>query len=337
MPNKLHDLIARQIELSGPLSVSAYMDICLSHPEYGYYRTRDPLGRDGDFITAPEVSQLFGEMIGIWIVDIWMKLGEPPKIILCEMGPGWGTLMADIIRVLSKAGVKASIHLVETGEVLRAKQKQVIANAEWHSALENVPSDAPIIIIGNEFLDALPLRQLIKTKEGWRERVIGVENGKLVFGIGAGPYSLDIPDAKDGDIFEFSPVREHVWSDICARVRAQKGAALMIDYGYTETRTGTTFQAVQNHAYADVLENPGEQDLTSHVDFARLKELAKGLAISGPLTQGEFLKSLGIEIRAQKLSGLNPDKAESINAGLKRLIHRDEMGQLFKAIHVSNL
>lgn len=319
------------------MSIAEYMDLCLAHPEFGYYRSRDPFGREGDFTTAPEISQLFGEMIGIWVATIWMHLNKPERIILCEFGPGRGTLMSDLLRVANVLGMKdkAEIHFVETSDFLIEKQKEAVTDAKWHSSIETVPQDAPVIFIGNEFLDALPIKQIVKTKEGWRERVVGLEHGKLVFGLGGALSGSDLPEAKENEIYEFSPARENIWMEICRRIEGQTGAALMIDYGYVEAKLGNTLQAVKNHSYAGVLENPGEQDLTSHVDFGKLKQIVDAVDLHGPVTQSEFLKSVGIEARAEKLIELNPDKSETIKSGLKRLIHRDGMGNLFKVIAVT--
>ena len=335
--SKLLDLILRQIRVAGPLSVAAYMDLCLAHHEFGYYRRKDPLGVKGDFTTAPEISQLFGEMIGLWVVDAWQRLGSPPSIILCELGPGRGTLMQDISRIIGKLPElkqALSIHLIETSDVLIEKQKVQVPDAIFHASLQSLPTEVPVIFIGNEFLDALPFRQLIKTKDGWHERVIGDQEGKLVFGIGGAVPANNLPEAEEGSIFEFSPFRENVWADICERIKSQKGAALMIDYGYSDPQTLNTFQAVQNHQYANVLENPGEQDLTSHVDFAALARIAGDARIA---TQADFLKSMGIEVRAQRLATANPDQANDIYGGLHRLIDAEQMGTLFKTISVYTL
>lgn len=335
MPNPLHDLIVRQIKLNWPITIATYMDLCLAHPEYGYYRTGNPVGAAGDFITAPEVSQLFGEMVGIWAADIIVKLGNPKKIYLCELGPGHGTLMKDVMRVLSKLGAAIEVHLVEISETLKAKQKEVLGQVVWHSSVETLPDDAPIIFIANEFFDALSFRQAVKTKVGWQEAVIGLNGDQLAFGLGSLLVGEDLPDAPENSVYEFSPARETMWEEIVARIDRQKGAALVIDYGHLEPKLVGTFQAVKNHRYANVLENPGEQDLTSHVDFSILKHLAKNVQIDHFTTQSEFLKIMGIEIRAENLAHSNPSLRENIMAGLRRLVHRDEMGQLFKVIGIS--
>ena len=336
MSNNLLDIIKTLISLNGPISVANYMDLCLGHPEFGYYRRRDPLGVAGDFITAPEVSQLFGEMVGIWAADMIIKLGNPKKIILCELGPGRGTLMKDVLRVLSSLpNLNIDVHLVEISETLREKQKAALGNVNWHEDLESLPADAPVIFIANEFFDALPFRQAVGTRGGWQEAVIGIQDDKLAFGLGGILAGDDMPDAEPGRVFEFSQIREDVWANILSRIDNQTGAILAIDYGYLNPTFGGSFQAVKNHKYANVLENPGEQDLTSHVDFSILKRLADGLQVDHFTTQGEFLKAMGIEIRAEKLSQSNPSSSESIMAGLKRLIDKDQMGDLFKVIAVS--
>ncbi len=355
MPNPLHDLIVRQIKLNGPITIATYMDLCLGHPEYGYYRKGNPVGAAGDFITAPEVSQLFGEMVGIWAADIIVKLGNPKKIYLCELGPGHGTLMKDVMRVLSKLGAAIEVHLVEISETLKAKQKNLLCfpreNGDlgdvsdprlrgenkiiWHSSVETLPDDAPIIFIANEFFDALSFRQAVKTKVGWQEAVIGLNGDQLAFGLGSLLVGEDLPDAPENSVYEFSPARETMWEEIVARIKKQKGAALVIDYGHLEPKLVGTFQAVKNHQYANVLENPGEQDLTSHVDFSILKHLAQSVQVDHFTTQSEFLKIMGIEIRAENLAHSNPSLRENIMAGLRRLVHRDEMGQLFKVIGIS--
>ncbi len=335
MSSPLHDLIARQIRLNGPITIANYMDLCLCHPEHGYYRKGHPVGAAGDFITAPEVSQLFGEMVGIWAADIVMKLGNQRKIYLSELGPGNGTLMKDVMRVLSRLSVNIEIHLVEINEALRQKQRQVLGDVKWHDDLSTLPQDAPIILIANEFFDALSFRQAVKTKAGWQEAVIGLQDDRLVFGLGGFLSGDDLPNASENSVYEFSPARERIWSEVVSRVTKQKGAALAIDYGHLEKRLTGTFQSVKNHQYANVLENPGEQDLTSHVDFSILKTLSKDVQIDHFSSQSEFLKSIGIEIRAENLCGSNPSSRDNIMAGLRRLIHRDEMGQLFKVIGIS--
>jgi NADH dehydrogenase [ubiquinone] 1 alpha subcomplex assembly factor 7 len=338
----LRDVIKAHIRHQGPMDLETFWTLCLAHPQFGYYITRDPLGRGGDFTTAPEISQLFGEMIGVFVADFWLRIGSPAKFYLTECGPGRGSLMADMLRATAHVNgfhQAAHIHLIETSPALRAKQKEKLSAYEvmWHDDLSGVPDDAPVVIIGNEFLDALPIRQAVFQDGVWHERRVGLDGDKLVFGLGGAVTGENIPPGKDGDIFEFSPVRRAVWVNMCERVHAQGGTALMIDYGHVHTGVGDTFQAVKGHAFVDVLDHPGEADVTSHVDFSELKDIAekKGLSVLGPFEQGDFLRQMGIEIRAKMLAQKSsPDKAEEILAGLRRLTARDQMGSLFKVIGV---
>ncbi len=320
MPGPLEDIIKEKIRENGPMSVGAFMELVLGHPEHGYYMKQDPLGQAGDFVTAPEVSQLFGEMIGVWAADIWMQMGRPEKFTLLECGPGRGTLMADMLRATKKVQGfhdAACVHLLEVSPALKEKQAEALGGIEvrWHEELESVPDDCPIIVIGNEFLDALPFQQFV----GEQERMIALEGEALVF-------------THDGEIVEKSPARcKFVW-DVCARLKAQQGAALFIDYGYLKSAAGDTFQAVKGHEYVDVLSDIGNADLTSHVDF---EALACGVDVNvcGPVTQGAFLRNLGIETRASMLKQkASEQQAETVEKGLHRLIDSDQMGALFKVI-----
>lgn len=338
--DNLRDVIKAHLHHQGPMDLETFWTLCLAHPKYGYYITRDPLGAGGDFTTAPEISQLFGEMIGVFVADFWLRIGSPEKFYLTECGPGRGSLMADLLRATAHVNdfhQAAHIHLIETSLALREKQKEKLSaySVTWHNDVSGVPSDAPVIILGNEFLDALPIRQAVFQDGVWRERRIGLEGDTLVFGLGGAVAGEDMPDGTEGDIFEFSPVRRAVWSNICDRVKAQGGAALMVDYGHLHTAVGDTFQAVKCHAFADVLTEPGEADLTSHVDFGELAKIAaaKDLSVFGPLEQGDFLRQMGIEVRAKMLAQKSlPDRAEEILAGLRRLTDSDQMGCLFKVI-----
>lgn len=338
MPKELETIIRQQIRHDGPLSVEAYWNLCLAHPQYGYYITRDPLGVAGDFTTAPEISQLFGEMIGIWLVDIWERMGNPPRFHLVECGPGRGTLMADLLRIgkLVPDFMDAiRIHLVETSPALREKQKEAIPRMKvtWHDSLDTVPQDeSPVFIIGNEFLDALPIQQFIYQDNRWYERVVGLDaNENLSWGLRPAPALKEITLPENGKIFELSLSRETTVSQICKRIRAQGGAALMIDYGHEVMGFGDTFQAVKNHKYVGVLDECGEADLTSHVDFARLKDIAIRKNLSVHIQgQGDFLISMGIQQRAAQLM----EKSDTIQDGLHRLIHPDEMGTLFKVMEI---
>jgi NADH dehydrogenase [ubiquinone] 1 alpha subcomplex assembly factor 7 len=339
--NSLAEIIRAHIAHYGPMTVQDYWTLCLSHPQHGYYIKQDPLGRAGDFVTAPEISQMFGEMIGIWIADIWLKMQMPSPFILVECGAGRGTMMEDLLRATRNIpGLHAAleVHIIETSPYLRDIQKQRLADyrVTWHDVLSDVPDHAPLVILGNEFLDAVPIRQVVRAGQAWRERMIGIEEDHLAFGLGADIPQSDKIETPEGAVFEFSPLREAIWSEIVRRVKTQAGAALMIDYGYTVASFGDTFQAVKNHAYADVLAEPGEADLTSHVNFARLADLAKDLH-PRMTTQRNFLRQMGIEMRAQVLAkSATLEQAEELQAGLSRLINADQMGDLFKALAISH-
>ena len=344
--------IKKLIKTSGPLPVWRYMQICLTHPEHGYYISRDPLGREGDFITSPEVSQMFGELIGLWAASVWRTMGSPAKLRLIELGPGRGTLMADALRalrVLPPMYDALRVHLVEINPVLREKQKAALSgarNVKWHARLDEVPQ-GPAIILANEYFDVLPVHQMVRHGDGWHERVVDVDgNGQLVFGIAAESvprFDALLPPlvraAPVGAIFEWRPDAEIM--SIATRVRDQGGAALIIDYGHVRSDAGDTFQAIAGHSFADPLKYPGQTDVTAHVDFQALARAAEdvGARVHGPVTQGAFLQRLGIEARAVSLMAkASPEVSENIATALKRLTEggRGGMGSMFKAIGVSD-
>lgn len=336
LENILRDRIARE----GPIGIADYMSLCLGHPQHGYYMTRDPFGARGDFTTAPEVSQMFGEMIGAYVAAQWQLMGAPQPFHLIECGPGRGTLMADMLRVFARLPdlMKAlRIHLVEMSPVLRdVQQKNLEAYAdriEWHEDINNVPAGA-FALVANEFLDALPVRQFQFHQREWRERCIGLEKGTLGYTLG-GRVALNI-SANEGDIFETSPVREKFIRNIAARLKCSPGFALLIDYGHDRSGLGDTLQAVHRHHYANPLERPGEADLTSHVDFAALKKMTEeiGCEVGGPIPQGKFLENCGISARAAILQQKNPQAGAE--AALRRLTAADEMGELFKVMILSS-
>ncbi len=329
------------IEATGPMSVADYMALCLGDPEHGYYATRDPFGTRGDFVTAPEVSQMFGEIVGAWLVHVWRMIGAPAPVRLVELGPGRGTLMADILRVATKAPdirVAITVDLVETSPTLRKRQAEMLADVEseiaWRDSLFDVPQ-GPLLLVANEFFDALPVRQFVRVEGTWRERVVGLdETGKLTFGIG--PSAIEGgPAAPDGAVFELRPAADAVVAEIARRIATENGAALIVDYGHAETTIGDTLQAVHGHDYADALATPGEADLTAHVDYAALSRSAarEGASAHGPIPQGEFLTALGLMERAEKL-GANADAPTraSFRAAAERLAGPDAMGTLFKAL-----
>jgi SAM-dependent MidA family methyltransferase len=306
------------IRANGPITVERYMDLCNDH----YYSTRDPLGASGDFTTAPEISQMFGELVGAALADCWQRAGAPANAVYVELGPGRGTLAADALRVLAKAGLEPPVHLVETSPVLKAEQAARVPGANWHKTAEDLPQ-APVLLVANEFFDALPVRQWI----GREERRVAVGNGELMFTL-------------DGPIREDAPAREGVAKIIAAHLAGVGGVALIIDYGHARSGVGDTLQAVSSHGFADVLAKPGEQDLTAHVDFEALATAAaaEGVAVTPAVPQGDWLGRLGIEARAAALAAAHPARAHEISLALRRLTAGEAMGTLFKvmALHAPN-
>jgi NADH dehydrogenase [ubiquinone] 1 alpha subcomplex assembly factor 7 len=353
-PTPLEAEIRRLIARAGPMPVAEYMGLCLTHPQFGYYMTRDPLGARGDFTTAPEISQMFGELVGLWAAAVWRhQLGAPENVRLVELGPGHGTLLADALRVahivpgFHKAVV---LHLIEISPILQKRQRETLGGMDvpalWHQRLDEVP-DGPVIIIANEFFDALPIRQCIKQQEGWHERLIGVDAARnLCFVLAPNPIAhfdrILPPKARDvpvGSVFEWRT--DNTALELGRRVVRDRGAALVIDYGHTQSAPGDTLQAVGEHAFANPLSTPGRLDLTAHVDFQALGEAAEsmGAAVNGPVTQAAFLRSLGIESRAEVLkNNARPAQVAEIETALVRLCGPDrrQMGALFKAIALSH-
>ncbi len=326
----LERLLRAQIAATGPVTVADFMALALGHPEHGYYATRDPLGRAGDFVTAPEVSQMFGEMVGLWCAAAWEAAGRP-GIRLVELGPGRGTLMADALRAMGAAGLAPEVWLVETSPALRAEQAARLPGARWAGSLAEVP-EGPMLLVANEFLDALPVRQFLATREGWRERLLGLADDRLAWGL-----SDPLPGpADEGDWAERSPAAEAVADEIARRLRADGGAALLIDYGYTRPRPpGWTLQAVKRHARADPLDTPGEADLTWLIDFAALAARFRAAGLAAHVApQGAFLAELGIGARAASLAAARPERADEIADALERLTAPDRMGTLFRALAV---
>ena len=350
MTTPLAKKLRRLIAATGPISVADYFSACLGDPEFGYYRTREPFGAAGDFITAPEISQLFGEMIGIFLVSAWQAHDKPGAIRLIEIGPGRGTLMADAQRVIQRLAPDlaeaATAHLVETSERLTRIQQETLAGApidcRWQSALAEVPEGFTLLFC-NEFFDALPVRQFINTGSGFRERLVTVgDDGALTFCTGTATIEPDTPpqQARPGDIFEIAPAREAVMAEIAARIRHRNGTALIVDYGHLESSFGDTLQAVRRQTFADVLEEPGACDLTSHVDFKALARAAatEGVKIWPAMTQGTFLLKLGLLQRAGALgAGKSVAKQEEIHSSVERLAGAGEgqMGSLFKVLCIS--
>lgn len=336
-----------EISAHGPLSIARFMDACLADPTHGYYRTRDPLGAGGDFITAPEISQIFGELIGLWCVEVWRSMGAPAPLQLVELGPGRGTLMADAMRACSVVPdfkQTARLHLVETSPVLRKVQQDRLAeySPQWHETIADVTPGATLVI-ANEFLDALPIRQLVRRSGAWFERCVGTDkNGALVYCERDHPCADNdlVPKkmakiSSEGAIAEIRPDAAILIEQLGARAAAHPLVALFVDYGHERSAPGDTFQAVSGHGYADPLESPGECDLTAHVDFHQLAEIAatRGLRVHGPLAQRDFLLSLGLAQRCEQLmKNADDETARAVARGAERVVDAGAMGMLFKVL-----
>jgi NADH dehydrogenase [ubiquinone] 1 alpha subcomplex assembly factor 7 len=344
--------IQRRIRAAGPMPVSQFMAICLTDSQFGYYSGNDPLGVSGDFTTSPEISQMFGELIGLWAATIWRAMGEPPAINLVELGPGRGTMMADIMRavkLLPAFEQAIAIHFVETSPTLRDRQKHKLVEYGdrifWHATLRDVPV-TPAIYVANEFFDALPINQAIRQADGWHERTVEINaQGQLCFGLAPAPlptFERTLPrhirDAPIGSLFEW---RSSIVAMELGRRLATAGAALVIDYGHRQSAIGDTFQAVRGHRYDNPLAAPGLADLSAHVDFEALARAAAsfGAKIHGPVDQGSFLIALGIERRANNLKkNADPEKAAAVDIALERLTapNKAGMGSMFKVLGLSH-
>jgi NADH dehydrogenase [ubiquinone] 1 alpha subcomplex assembly factor 7 len=336
----LGDILARRIASTGPMTIADYMSECLLHPDHGYYSTGDPFGSAGDFTTSPEISQMFGELIGLSLAQCWIDQGRPDAFTLGELGPGRGTLMADILRatkVVPGFSDAARVHMVEASQTLRDHQKRTLGGLDvmWHDDISTLP-DLPLYLVANEFFDALPTRQFMRDAGGWRERHVGLIAGKLRLGLSApAPISAltdRLADTAAGDIVEISAAARNVMNGLSQRISQFGGAAIVIDYGDWQS-LGDTFQAVHNHRVADPMASPGDADLSAHVDFCALAQSAPEVLATDMVPQGVLLERLGITARAQalahKLTG--PELGAHISAQ-RRLTHPDEMGTLFKAI-----
>lgn len=334
----LGQLIAARIAATGPITVADYMTDCLLHPQHGYYSSKEPFGTKGDFITAPEISQMFGELIGLALAQAWLDQGAPPRIVLAELGPGRGTLMADVLR--ATAGVPgfrdaAEVHLVEASRRLRNIQAKLLPDAVWHDIIVTLP-EGPLYLIANEFFDALPIRQFARDGAGWRERMVGLQAGELVWGLSAvsayGPLAHRLSDTKDGDLVEVCPSLPPIIAEIGRRIGQHGGAALIIDYGGWHSQ-GDTLQAIHNHAPTDPLVASGQADLTAHVDFEAIARACAPARHSRLTHQGVFLERLGIGARAGRLAaGLTGAVRDSHTAAYQRLTDPSQMGHLFKVI-----
>ncbi len=341
--------IAAIIADGGPIGVDRFMALALGHPVLGYYATRDPFGSAGDFITAPETSQMFGEMLGAWAAAVWAAMGEPGAVALVELGPGRGTLMADALRVAARVPGFAEalrIHLVETSPVLRDIQRGTLAGCGhdpiWHAGLDAVP-DGPTILLANEFFDALPVRHYVRRARGWHERLVGLAGDALAFGLAPEPEPGLTLDAPEGAVIEVGLAGQGLAKVLAERLARQGGAALVLDYGYAVPAFAETLQAVRRHGFADPLLDPGEADLSAHVDFGGLARAARsqGAAVFGPVPQGDFLRRLGIAERAEALKRrASADQAAAVDAAFLRLVEagtteRPGMGQSFKAFSIA--
>ncbi len=335
--------LIRRIRSSGPITLADYMADCLLDPEHGYYATREPFGTAGDFTTAPEISQMFGELIGLCLAQSWLDQGAPAPFTLAELGPGRGTLMADLLR--ATRGVPGfhealRLHLVEASPRLRARQQQSLPahSPQWHDTVASLP-ESPLFLIANEFFDALPIRQFRRDGSGWREVMLTVKDDRLALGL-SDPAEImalahRISDTRDGDIVEICPAAGPIAGAIAARIAAHGGLALIVDYGGWHSR-GDTFQALRGHRPEDPLDNPGLADLTAHVDFQPLAEAARAAgAATSFCEQGPFLERLGIAARAERLAQSLKDEAlVAHRAAHRRLTHAQEMGHLFKVLAI---
>ena len=337
-PEPLAAVFRRLIANTGPISLMHYM----GEANARYYLSKDPLGSAGDFITAPEISQMFGELIGLWLADMWINAGREEPVHYVELGPGRGTLAVDALRAARRYGLEPRVHFVETSQELKDIQLAAIPQAQWHHDLSTVPPYGPVLLVANEFLDALPVRQLVMTPDGWRERMVvpeGTEGtGRFVCVAGTQPMDAAVPEARrkaePGTIIETCPGAAATVYEVAGRLNEQGGAALFIDYGHDTVRDGSTLQAVRDHLKVDPFVGPGEADLTAHVDFATLATIAqsRGCKWLGTVPQGRWLRNLGIDARAQTLAQAAPQHAQAIEAAKERLVGEGQMGLLFKVM-----
>jgi len=344
-PTQLAAQIVHRIRSAGPLSVAEYMRVCLHDPAHGYYRTQHAIGRAGDFITAPEISQVFGELIGLWCAVVWQQMGAPSQLNLIELGPGRGTLMRDALRAAKAAPdfyTAITVHLVETNAALLEHQRTLLNDEtvpiRWHKDIEGNHAKRPTIVVANEFLDTMPIDQWVFRSERWRQRCIGLDEAqKLAFfderlDSELHPTFEQAATPREGDIFETRPAFAAFGSTLASL--GSPFAALVIDYGHTGPAFGNTLQSIREHRYEDPLAAPGEADLTAQIDFTALANAmsAAGFSVDGPVSQAEFLGSLGIAERARHLMGANPRSAISIEGAIARLMAPNGMGTRFKAI-----
>ncbi len=343
----LEDEIKATIASEGPITVERYMELALAHPDHGYYMNRDPFGAEGDFTTAPEISQMYGELLGLWAAEVWSSMGRPNPVRLIELGPGRGTLMSDALRaarIVPDFRAALDVTLIETSPALANIQYEALlssgASVAWRATLSEAP-EGPAIILANEFLDALPVRQFVRRSGRWRERTVRLDDsGKLAFGLSGVPEPYIKVEADEGAVLEVNAVGHRFMFELAARLVKQSGAALFVDYGHGATGFGDTLQAVRAHRMVDPLVDPGEADITAHVDFAAMARSARatGAAVYGPIDQGDFLRALGIDVRTRALAERAPERANEFEEARRRLVGKGEgeMGALFKAMVVTN-
>ncbi len=343
----LSDEIKSIIAAEGPMSFERFMELALAHPEHGYYMNRDPFGASGDFTTAPEISQMFGELVGLWSAEVWREMGSPNPLRLIELGPGRGTLMSDALRaarLVPEFRDALDVTLVETSPKLAQIQYETLASCgvgiAWQPAFSEAPP-GPAIVIANEFLDALPVRQYVYNNGRWRERLVKVNAaGELAFGVSSDYEPYIVAPGEEGDILEVNPASHRLMFELAARMAKQGGVALFVDYGHRATGVGDTLQALRNHRYVSPLAEPGEADITAHVDFSAMARSARaaGAAVYGPIDQGDFLTALGIDARTQALCERSPARADEFEEARRRLVGKStgEMGALFKAMAVAS-
>ena len=331
----LADTFRRLIAATGPISLAQFM----GESNARYYASKDPLGSEGDFITAPEISQMFGEMVGLWLADLWIRAGKPERPLYVELGPGRGTLARDALRAMKRYGLEPEAHLVEGSDALKRLQLDAVPQAHFHADLSSVPMDGPMLLVANEFLDALPVRQLVMTPDGWRERMVAADGtGRFVFVAGRQPMDAAVPEARRaaeaGTILETCPGAAAVLFEAAGRLVEQGGAALFVDYGHDAPRTGSTLQAVARHRKVDPFAAPGEADLTAHVDFAAMADVAqsRGAKWLGTVPQGAWLRALGIDSRAEALADFAPQHRDALMRAKERLTGDGQMGLLFKVM-----
>lgn len=332
-------ILAERIDRDGPIPLSEYMSVANA----AYYASKDPFGNDGDFITAPEISQMFGEMVGIWLADLWLRAGSPGHVNYVELGPGRGTLADDALRTMAKFGCDPMRHFVETSPILKAKQSELHDQATWHDSIDSLPEDGPLLVVANEFFDALPIEQFVKTQSGWRRNMVARERNKFI--AIASTQSAEDKVSKSsnefpaGTILERSPACVEMVGELSNRLAKQGGVLLIIDYGYDQPGTGSTLQAVKDHMPINPFDNPGTSDLTAHVDFHTLANIARTrlLSVHGPAEQGQWLKAIGIDQRAKSLSEAVAKQAEEIRAAHHRLTDVNEMGRLFRVMAATSM